>query len=141
MNPDLTFSHSFGKEGSADGQFSYPCDIAIDSQGLVYVADKNNHRIQKFSPDGKFLAQFSSKDSEPGQLRYPIGITIDTAGTGLVYVCEDFNICVSVFTSDGVFVSSFGGSGFNRHTTRRLTFDKEGFLYVSDYANNLLDIF
>uniref|UniRef100_A0A1X7TY24 6-bladed beta-propeller n=1 Tax=Amphimedon queenslandica TaxID=400682 RepID=A0A1X7TY24_AMPQE len=39
--------------GSANGQFQYPRDIAINSQGLVYVADANNHRIQKFSPDGK----------------------------------------------------------------------------------------
>ena len=42
LNPDLTFSYSFGKKGSANGQFSNPCDIAIDSQGLVYVDDAGN---------------------------------------------------------------------------------------------------
>ena len=52
LNPDLTFSHSFGSEGSANGQFKYLCDIAIDSQGVVYVTDCDNNRIQKFSPDG-----------------------------------------------------------------------------------------
>ena len=140
LNPDLTFSRSFGGKGSANGQFKYPFDIAIDSQGLVYVTDKNNHRIQKFAPDGKFVAQFGSEGSDPGQLKYPRGIAIDTAGTGLVYVCETSNIRVSVFTSDGVFVSSFGGSGFNLHTTRRLTFDKKGFMYVCDFSSNRLDI-
>ena len=100
LNPNLTFSHSFGKIGSANGQFTNPCDIAIDSQGLVYITDWSNHRIQKFTPNGKFVAQFGSEGSDPGQLIYPGGITIDTAGTGLVYVSEEGNHRVSVFTSD-----------------------------------------
>ena len=84
LNPDLTFSHSFGKRGSANGEFQYLCDIAIDSQGLVYVTDANNHRIQKFSPDGRFVAQFGNDLSD---IRCPLGITIDRAH-GLVYVIE-----------------------------------------------------
>ncbi|XP_011406384.1 PREDICTED: E3 ubiquitin-protein ligase TRIM71-like [Amphimedon queenslandica] len=73
LNPDLTFSHSFGSRGSANGQFKSPGDIAIDSQGLVYVVDGWNHRIQKFSPDGKFVDQFGSRGSDPGQLNGPFG--------------------------------------------------------------------
>uniref|UniRef100_A0A1X7UY81 RING-type domain-containing protein n=1 Tax=Amphimedon queenslandica TaxID=400682 RepID=A0A1X7UY81_AMPQE len=104
LNPDLTFSHSFGSEGKANGQFQLPHDIAIDSQGLVYVADYGNHRIQKFSQDRNFLSQFGTKGSGPGQLNSPNGITIDTAATGLVYVSEWGNHRISVFTSDGAFV-------------------------------------
>ena len=143
LNPDLTFSHSFGKRGSANGQFQFPFDIAIDSQGLVYVADFGNNRIQKFTPNGKFVAQFGSKGSGPGQLKYPHGITIDTAGTGLVYVSEESNHRVSVFTSDGVFVSSFGREGSNIDQFKNpagLTFDK-GFLYVCDRSNERLVIY
>ncbi|XP_011407572.1 PREDICTED: RING finger protein nhl-1-like [Amphimedon queenslandica] len=65
--------------GSANGQFQYPHEIAIDSQGLVYVTDFGNHRIQKFSPDGKFFNWFSTEGSGPGQLNSPYDITIDTA--------------------------------------------------------------
>ena len=144
LNPDLTFSHSFGSEGSANGQFKNPYDIAIDSQGLVYVADFNNNRIQKFSPDGKFVAQFGSIGSGPGQLNGPRSITIDTAGTGLVYVSEWYNHRVSVFTSDGVFVSSFGSKGSNIdqfNGPAGLTFNKEGLLYVCDYGNGRLVVY
>ena len=144
LNPDLTFSHSFGKKGSANGQFNEPCDIAIDNQGLVYVTDNGNHRIQKFTPSGKFVAQFGSCSSGPGQLQYPRGITIDTAGTGLVYISEEGNCRVSVFTSDGVFVSSFGRKGSNIdqfNSPRGLTFDRKGFLYVCDGYNKRLVIY
>ena len=144
LNPDLTFSHSFGSYGSANGQLQYPRDIAIDSQGLVYVADSWNRRIQKFSPDGKFVGQFGTKGSGPGQLSYPVGITIDTAATGLVYVSEHGNARISVFTSDGVFVSRFGSKGSNIDQFNNpygLTLDKDGFLYVCDCGNGRLVVY
>ena len=144
LNPDLTFSRSFGSKGSANGQFWYPYDIAIDSQGLVYVADYCNCRIQRFSPDGKFVGQFGTRGSGPGQLNRPNGITIDTAATGLVYVSEQVNNRVSVFTSDGVFVRRFGSKGSNIDQFNRpygLTFNKDGFLYVCDLSNNRLVVY
>ena len=145
LNPDLTFSHSFGSKGSANGQFQSPRDIAIDSQGLVYVADQSNNRIQKFSPDGKFVGQFGTKGSGPGQLNSPIGITIDTAATGLVYVSEEGNNNrISVFTSDGVFVRKFGSIGSNIDQFSapvESTFDKDGLLYVCDHFNNRLVVY
>ena len=137
LNPDLTFSHSFGSYGSAKGQFRHPSDIAIDGQGLVYVADFSNHCIQKFTPNGKFVAQFGSYGSDPRQLDRPNGITIDTAGTGLVYVSEWGYHCVSVFTSDGVFVSSFA----DYSVSVGVTFDKEGFLYVCDHESKQVVIY
>ena len=144
LNPDLTFCYSFGSKGSANGQFLYPCDIAIDGQGLVYVADCWNHRIQKFSPDGKFVGHFGTKGSGPGQLVWPAGITIDTAATGLVYVSEEGNHRISVFTSDGVFVRNFGKEGNNIDQFDcpfGLTFDKNGFLYVCDFNNHRLVVY
>ena len=144
LNPNLTFSHSFGMVGSANGQFIAPRDIAIDRQGFVYVTDFGNHRIQKFTPSGKFVAQFGWKGSGPGQLYMLHGITIDTAGTGLVYVSEYGNHRVSVFTSDGVFVSSFGMKSSNIDQFNfpvGLRFDRKGFLYVCDGGNDRLVIY
>ena len=141
LNPDLTFSHSFGRVGLANGQFKSPYDIAIDSQGLVYVADYVNHRIQKFSPDGKFVDQFGTKGSGPGQLDRPNCIT---AAAGLVYVSERSNNRISVFTSDGVFVRNFGSEGSNIDQFNipiGLALDKDGFLYVCDGINKRLVVY
>ena len=140
LNPDLTFSHSFGSKGSAEGYFCLPTKVFVDNEGFVYVADWDNHRIQKFTPDGKFLAQFGSKGSDPGQLYYPTGIAVDN---GLMYVGEFGNYCISVFTSDGVFVCSFGekGSGNNQFNNPRGMTYKDGFLYVCDRDNGRIVVY
>ena len=54
----------WGSEGSGDGQFSLPADVAVDSSGNVYVADANNHRIQKFDSNDVFLTKWGSQAIE-----------------------------------------------------------------------------
>ena len=49
---------SWGSRGSAPGQFNLPHAIAIDGQGLVYVGDRGNNRIQVFDGEGAFKTQF-----------------------------------------------------------------------------------
>ena len=44
--------------GTEPGEFSLPHAIALDSRGRLYVADRNNVRIQVFDQDGKFLDQW-----------------------------------------------------------------------------------
>jgi tripartite motif-containing protein 71 len=44
------FITKWGSEGSGNGEFDYPQDIVVDSQGNVYVADEDNQRIQVFAP-------------------------------------------------------------------------------------------
>jgi DNA-binding beta-propeller fold protein YncE len=43
------FLYAFGAWGSDDGEFNYPNDIALDSTGRLYVADRENDRIQIWS--------------------------------------------------------------------------------------------
>ena len=52
LNPDLSYSHCFGREGHKPGELLYPRGIAIDQDGMVYVSDCGNYRIQKFTPEG-----------------------------------------------------------------------------------------
>jgi tripartite motif-containing protein 2/3/tripartite motif-containing protein 71 len=55
LNPDLTFSGTFGEHGSGKGQFKELYGITCDSTGNVYTTDKSNGRIQVFTAEGRFL--------------------------------------------------------------------------------------
>jgi len=53
------FVKAWGELGSRPGQFSLVHAIALDSQGKLYVADRNNVRVQVFNQDGKLLDVWS----------------------------------------------------------------------------------
>ena len=76
LNPDLTFSHTFGKKGSGKGQFQYPRGIASDSTGKVYVTDRDNHRIQVFTAEGKFLRMFGQCGQGRGEMDWPLTLVV-----------------------------------------------------------------
>lgn len=59
--------HSWGAPGSGPGQFHVPHGIAIGGDGTVYVADRENSRIQLFSPDGVYLREWANL-ARPSQL-------------------------------------------------------------------------
>ena len=52
---DGKFIKSWGRTGSAPGEFSTPHVIAMDSRGRLFVGDRNNNRIQIFDQEGNFL--------------------------------------------------------------------------------------
>jgi NHL repeat len=60
-----------GIQGPGVGQIGSPQGVAVDGAGDVYVVDRPNQRVQKFSPDGDFLLMFGgevnkTKSGEPG---------------------------------------------------------------------------
>ena len=67
---------------------------------MVYVADTNNHRIQKFTTDGEFLLSFGSYGSTDEGLRKPADVTVYE---NIVYVSDPRNYQLVKFTSDGIF--------------------------------------
>jgi DNA-binding beta-propeller fold protein YncE len=67
----------WGSFGTGDGQFDSPRGVATDATGNVYVADYNNHRIQKFTSAGTYVTQWGSRGSGNGQFTYPHGVATD----------------------------------------------------------------
>lgn len=72
------FVKQWGEKGLGPGQFALPHAIVVDSQNRLYVADRNNGRIQVFDTEGRLLAVWAD-------LLMPWGLTI-TAGDEL-WVC------------------------------------------------------
>lgn len=60
FNRDGKFIKAWGEYGSKPGRFILPHAIVIDSQGRLYVADRNSARIQVFHQDGEFIEQWAN---------------------------------------------------------------------------------
>jgi NHL repeat-containing protein len=71
---DGTFVKSWGKLGSAPGEFRTPHGLAFDSRGRLFVADRGNLRLQIFDEDGRFIAEWK-------QFSRPSGVYIDRQDT------------------------------------------------------------
>lgn len=82
-NAAYRLDESWGGYGRELGQWIQPTDVAITSAGLIYTADRTNHRIQVIDP---------SRAADPysaigvGELRFPIGVAPDSSGN--IYVVE-----------------------------------------------------
>lgn len=54
------FDFQWGEPGKGPGQFDTPHAITLDPEGRVYVADRENDRVQVFTPRGQFIAQWKN---------------------------------------------------------------------------------
>lgn len=80
-SPDGRLLYSWGEPGNRPGQFNLPHNIATDRDGYVYVADRENSRVQVFTANGKL------EDIWTGMAR-PCGMYIDTRGSQMCYIGE-----------------------------------------------------
>ena len=71
-SPDGKPQMSWGEPGSDPGQFNLPHNIACDADGWVYVADRENHRVQVFDGNGRFETQWHDMH-RPSGLYMPPG--------------------------------------------------------------------
>jgi len=79
--------------------FYLPSDIALDSQGYMYILDSGNHRIQKFTPDGQYITTIGNKGQGPGEFVYPLSLDVDSRG--YLHISDPGNQRVQVLKPDG----------------------------------------
>ena len=142
------FLSKWGSQGSGDGQLNFPDGIAVDEAGNVYVADRDNHRVQKFGADGRFLLTWGSEGGGDGQFYNAEGIAVD--GAGNVYVTDWGRERVQKFTSNGGFLLYLGteGTGAGRgtgdgqfHNPKGISVDRAGNVYVAETINHRVQVF
>ncbi len=79
FGPEGNLISSWGAPGAGPGEFHLPHGIAVHEDGRVFVADRENDRIQIFDPDGNYLEEWT-------QIARPCEVYIDADGA--VYVAE-----------------------------------------------------
>jgi len=136
---------SWGRKGDKPGEFNLPHSIELDGAGNVYIADRENSRIQVFDPDGKLLKEW--KDDGFGKL---YAIRIDKASQNMVAVDYITNYIspkgsnIIILTLDGAPIARFGRSGDYEGPVCRyhdLAIDKGGNIYVGDILGNRIQKF
>ena len=119
--------------GSEPGDFRRPTQIAI-AQGVLFVLDLGNRRIQKLNLDGKFL----------GEMRISEGAGLAVDRWKRILISEPTIHRVAVYGDDGHLVTTFGG----RDNPQDASLDPSGLwlqsdhcLYVADRAHGRVELF
>jgi streptogramin lyase len=152
---EVTLFAGSGTIGSVDStgtlaSFNHPRSIAVDNIGNLYVADTDNNRIRKITPEG-VVTTFAGSDSGSvdstgtlGKFDGPVGVAVDQSGN--VYVADFGNNKIRKITSTGI-VTTLAGSGItgSKDATGSLAsfyhptgvaVDNSGNVYVADFDNH-----
>lgn len=93
---------TLGTFGYDEGQFYYPNDFVVASDGRIVVVESYNFRLSVFGADGTFLHTIGAKGWEEGKLMFPQYIAFD--GQGNLHVTEMSTMRVSTFDPGGRFL-------------------------------------
>ncbi len=139
---DGLFVTGWGSLGSGEGEFNNPNGIAIDSDGIVSVADTGNNRIQRFNSEGIFVGVTGEYGTDDGQFDFPHGLDVDKSGN--IYVTEMNNARIQKFSKTGEFITKLGSQGSDPNQLNgpsNIAVDDNGRIYVSEYFSNRIQVF
>lgn len=123
------FSFKFGGSGSGNGVFQYPIGMAFDASENLYIADQNNHRVQKFDSNGNFIRAFGAS-----YLSSPQGVAVSPSN-GYIYVANNYPAQIVKFDSNGNYIGVVTPPS-NRATG--LAFDSSSNLYLTSWYDNVV---
>ena len=144
-SPEGKHLFSWGESGNDPGQFNIVHYVGVDGDGWVYVADRENHRIQVFSPEGKFEAQWTN-------MSRAACLYLDTkGGQELIYVGEYFSGInpnrmgtqlgprVSIYDTKGNRIARLGTQTYGDEPGRfysphGIAVDSKGDIYVAEVS-------
>ena len=134
---DGNFVVAFGGFGTDDGQFQRPMGI-VWRDGLLYVADAINNRIQTFRDDGQFVGLLGSAADRP-RLHYPYDLTVGPDGD--LFAIEYGGNRVTQLNLHGETLGTFGATGHGVgefSTPWGLAVYSNGRIVVADTGNRRL---
>lgn len=143
-SPDGKLLFSWGEPGTDPGQFNIAHNICCDEDGWVYVADRENHRVQVFDGKGKYETQW-------GNMHRPCGLCMCGAGTSNFYIGElgagmgvnrdlpNIGPRLSVVTNQGETLARIGHLGPGTEpgqflAPHGLAVDRHGDIYVGEVS-------
>lgn len=136
-----TLQSSFGKRGTAGGEFNFPTHIAVDKE-FIYITDALNFRCQVFNNDGEFIRSIGIHGRGGGNFAKPKGIAVDSRKR--IFVADAMFDNVQIFNFKGQFLYYFGGPGQEQGhfwMPTGIMVDRDNTIWVADTYNNRLQVF
>lgn len=141
---DGTHLLDIGKRGAEKGELNLPRDVVIGQNGLVYVVDGGNFRVQAFKPDGSFVRSFGEVGRRSGQFSRPKEAAVDAEGN--VYVIDTAFGNYQIFTAEGQLLLAVGGRSENDGMAKYMlpagiAIDGDGRVYVVDQFFRKVEVY
>jgi hypothetical protein len=141
-SPDGKLLFSWGEPGTDPGEFCIVHTVCTDREGLVYIADRENDRVQLFDSKGKYITQWNN-------MHRPCGLYISGNQEQLVYIGQlapglpitkgipNVGACVSIHNTEGKRLARLGdilpGEAPNQFlAAHSLAVDSRGDIYVGE---------
>jgi len=141
---------------ATSSKLNYPMGVAVDSSDNVYIADTQNMRVEKVTPDGtlSIIAGSGSQDAPTAgpatssALNQPYGVAVDSSGN--VYIADYGTHRVEKVTPSGT-LSVFAGTGTggaptagpatssNLYYPAAVAVDSSGNVYIADFSNRRVE--
>lgn len=133
-----------GSRGSSEGELNLPRDVEIAPNGLLYVTDGGNFRIQVFTQEGDFVRAWGEAGSFPGQFSRPKGIAVDADNN--VYVVDAAFGNFQIFSDEGKLLMAIGNRSTqnapgNYMLNAGIDIDEDGRVYVAGQFFRKVEVF
>jgi YD repeat-containing protein len=147
FSPAGKYLAEFGSSGAGAGEFQSPVGVAVNSEGEVYIVDRENARVETWTPPQAggahliYSTTFGSIGSGNGQLNAPTRVAID--GHGNVWIADTANARIEEFSAAGAFIAAYGsrgsGNGQFEDPVGIAVNQSTGVVYVSDKTTGRVD--
>lgn len=136
FTPDGSFIKQWGSRGSEPGQFAVAHSIKIDANDRLYVADRENQRIQIFDTDGNFVEQWTYNAMVCALFLHDDGTFWMTSGFDgeLAQIDGSTGKLIGALGSPGAGTGQFGEAHF-------LTVNGEHNIFVADVVNKRVQVY
>jgi hypothetical protein len=135
--------HEISSRGRAPGQLNLPRDVALAPNGLLYVTDGGNFRVQALSPEGEFVREWGKAGMRFGNFSRPKGIATDRDSN--VYVVDAAFGNFQIFDPEGQLLLFIGRRSEKDGPAvfmlpAGIAVDEDGRVYVIDQFYRKLEI-
>jgi DNA-binding beta-propeller fold protein YncE len=121
FSKDGKFLKEWGKKGNGDGQFKIPHVVYFETDGKLYVADRENGRVQIFDPNGKHLTSWTN-------IGLPFGL--DRQG-GKTYLVDGRTGDIRILDKDGKVIAHWNANPEAADGPHWLSVDRHGAIYIA----------